>query len=179
MKKLLDSFKKYENPNGGSGDKGSLHSYIDSYENIFQKISNIKLLEIGCARGDSVMMWADYFDNSEIIAVDIYKNYIYPEVGWKFIHHNACTKEFSDTFENEYFDYIIDDGSHTLNDQLISFEFLFKKLKNKGKYVIEDVQNIDKDKQHFLNLYKNVKIIDLRHERPLPDNVMILIEKDE
>jgi 23S rRNA U2552 (ribose-2'-O)-methylase RlmE/FtsJ len=179
MKKLFNSFKKYENPNGGSGDKGSLHSYIDSYEKILEKTSNIKLLEIGCARGDSAMMWADYFDNSEIIAVDIHKNYIYPETGWKFIQNNACKKEFSDIFNDEYFDYIIDDGSHRLDDQLISFEFLFKKLKNKGKYIIEDIQNIDKDKNYFLNLYKNVKIIDLRHERPLSDNVMILIEKDD
>jgi hypothetical protein len=179
MKNLFDSFKKYENPNGGSGDKGSLHSYIDSYQKILNKTSNIKLLEIGCARGDSAMMWADYFDNSEITCVDININYIYPEIGWKFIHHNACSKEFSNLFGDEYFDYIIDDGSHALNDQLTSFELLFKKLKNKGKYIIEDIQDIDIQRESFLNLYKNVQIIDLRHERPLPDNVLVVIEKNE
>jgi ubiquinone/menaquinone biosynthesis C-methylase UbiE len=179
MKKLIDSFKKYENPAGGSGDKGNFHSYIESYQEILDKTSNVKLLEIGCARGDSAMMWADYLDDSEIICADIHNNLFYPQTGWRLIHANACTQEFADLFTDDYFDYIIDDGSHLLGDQLKSFELLFKKLKNKGKYIIEDIVDIDSEKDYFLNLYKDVKIIDLRNERPLKNNVLVLINKNE
>ena len=38
----------------------------------------------------------------------------------------------------EYFDLIIDDGSHNLSDILFAFKYLFKHLKKNGFYIIED-----------------------------------------
>jgi hypothetical protein len=35
-------------------------------------------------------------------------------------------------------DIIIDDGGHTMNQQIVSFEILFEKLKQSGTYLIED-----------------------------------------
>ena len=40
--------------------------------------------------------------------------------------------------KHEYFDLIIDDGSHNLSDILFSIKYLFKHLTKKGVYIIED-----------------------------------------
>ena len=55
----------------------------------------------------------------------------------------------------QYFDLIIDDGSHNLSDILISFNYLFKHLKSGGIYVIEDFKfpnyyNYNKDIEDIL-----------------------------
>ena len=38
----------------------------------------------------------------------------------------------------KFFDIIIDDGSHKLNDIIFSLNFFFKNLRDKGSYIIED-----------------------------------------
>ena len=47
-------------------------------------------------------------------------------------------RKFIDKYDGQY-DIIIDDGGHTMDQQQISFGFLFKYLKKGGIYVIEDV----------------------------------------
>ena len=37
-----------------------------------------------------------------------------------------------------YFDVIIDDGSHMLSDQLFSLDYFYRYVKKKGFYIIED-----------------------------------------
>ena len=51
-----------------------------------------------------------------------------------------------------HFDLIIDDGSHYLKDILLSLNFFFKYLKNKGFFIIEDFKHP--------NYYKYNKNID-------------------
>ena len=50
----------------------------------------------------------------------------------------------------EFFDIIIDDGSHNLSDMIISFKFLFKYLRKSGFYIIEDFK--------FQNYFSIIKI---------------------
>ena len=40
--------------------------------------------------------------------------------------------------KKDSFDFIIDDGSHNLSDQLFSLNFFFKHLKKNSLYIIED-----------------------------------------
>ena len=47
-------------------------------------------------------------------------------------------KKINTRTETQFFDIIIDDGSHYLSDILFSFKTFFKFLKKKGIYVIED-----------------------------------------
>ena len=49
---------------------------------------------------------------------------------------------FLKTINNKrgYFDIIIDDGGHTMSQQIISFAHLLFKVRSKGIYVIEDLQ---------------------------------------
>lgn len=173
MESLKEIYKQFLNEEGGCGDKGNFHSYLDFYEKVFTKREEVNFLEIGVMQGHSAMMWSRYFKNSNVICVDIANKLKFHEDGWRFVLANATRASFSENFPTGCFDYIVDDGSHVLEDQVLSFFFLFPKLKQGGKYIIEDVQNIDKDLDYFKRLHSSVEVIDLRHERPLKDNVLV------
>ena len=51
------------------------HGYIEIYESYFNQIKDkeLKILEIGIADGKSLLTWSDYFENSQIIGIDIHK----------------------------------------------------------------------------------------------------------
>ncbi len=71
MKSLLEIYEKYQYSDG-HGDKGTAHSYIEVYEELFNPYRfNSTILEIGLAYGESFMMWREYFIDSTIIGVDI------------------------------------------------------------------------------------------------------------
>jgi hypothetical protein len=42
-------------------------------------------------------------------------------------------------FNNVFFDFILEDGSHNANHQMISFASLFKYVKPGGIYILEDI----------------------------------------
>ena len=46
-----------------------------------------------------------------------------------------------DLFEDDYFDYIIDDGPHSLPSQEYAVKHYLRKVKPGGKLIIEDVQD--------------------------------------
>ena len=125
------------------------HGFSIYYENKLKKFidKKINILEIGSFSGSSAAAFSKYLPHSNIYCFDInISNFKYKS---KNIHvfgldinkqkkvEKIINKIFSDNNIN-YFDLIIDDGSHNLSDILISFKFLFKFLKNKGLYVIED-----------------------------------------
>ena len=61
----------------GTGDKGTIHSYIDIYEDLFKSYRDqpINLLEIGIAGGSSLQMWKSYFHkDSNIYGIDLDNN---------------------------------------------------------------------------------------------------------
>lgn len=173
---LLDIYSKNSSKNAGYADKGTIHSYIDYYEELFRHVryKTKMFLEIGINRGYSTQMWREYFVNSRIIGVDII-NRGENISGCELIFEDATNPE---TFKNlDGFDIVIDDGSHILEHQLKSFEILFPKLNKGGVYCIEDVQDIDKTKQDFLNLHPSVKIYDFRSQKGRYDDVIIEIKK--
>ena len=47
--------------------------YLDNYERLFSGIKNekITLLELGIFRGESLLLWENYFSNGKIIGIDI------------------------------------------------------------------------------------------------------------
>lgn len=164
-------------PHRGGGDKGTAHSYIEVYNNLFKDISDrtLAVLEIGIFAGHSIKMWKEYFFNSKIYGCDIHdKRYLNLEDERTKIIAGDATK--SETFKDiEFLDIVIDDGSHILNHQIQSFKILNDKLNNGGIYVIEDVlpHHIDKIQQEFDNCFE---VIDMRHLREhLSDNDNILM----
>lgn len=179
MDTLTEHYELFKGP-CGDGDKGTFHSYIDTYEKYFNRFKDekINLLEIGILNGKSVKLWQSYFKNANIHAVDINdKTHLNLSNERIFIHNDDATlKSFSENFNKSCFSIIIDDGSHLLNDQINSFRNLKSKLIEGGLYIIEDVffHHIEHIQKEFDNCFQ---VCNLLHERPnCPDNILMIYE---
>jgi hypothetical protein len=126
-------------------DKGiTTHHFTEVYEHFFYplKDSATKIFEIGIAGGGSLEMWRDYFPRATIYGIDIWPKSELDSDRIKTFVADQADRSLLQTFigaSGGYFDIIIDDGGHTMDQQQISFGFLFKCLKPGGYYVIEDV----------------------------------------
>lgn len=179
-KKLQTSYEKFQGP-CGDGDKGTFHSYIDIYNDIFSQFyeNEFNFLEIGILNGKSIRLWNDYFEKANIFAVDINnKDHLNLENSRTFIFHDDATKpNFLEKIKNKKFKVIIDDGSHQLKDQIASFSLLKDSVEDGGFYIIEDVfpSHIESIQNEFKNCFK---VLNLIHERPhCPDNILMIYEK--
>lgn len=182
MKTLQEIYKNYTTPDG-NGDKGTAHSYIEVYSDLLEKYRNCcTFLEIGVSDGLSMKMWSEYFLSSKLYGVDIKCSNLELRAQdyFTFIESNATKEDFLKKIQGVDFDVIIDDGSHNIKDQITSFNLLKNKLKSGGLYVIEDVENLDKDKQEFVNLQSDdfsVEILDRRNIKNRKDDVLIVIRR--
>ena len=169
----------------GHGDKGTAHTYIDEYEKLLgDRRNNITILEIGVRYGHSIRMWNEYFSNSIIVGIEVNVhsiNTLKNDVPFNentntldIILGDATDENILEKLKDYKFDIIIDDGSHSFNDQVKSFKLLNNKMNLGGIYIIEDVINIDSKKQSFINLHPNSKIIDNRHIKNRSDDVLII-----
>ncbi len=119
--------------------------YFDIYEKYLSKFRNTKLnfMEIGVCFGGSMDVWSKYFGKAaKIIGIDnsiSVKNLDYPDNVNVLICDQENRTELEETFRNQEFDVIIDDGGHTMNQQINSFEALFPLLNcEHGVYIVED-----------------------------------------
>lgn len=125
-------------------DKSYLHNYLHFYEKYFKKYryEKIRILEIGIGKGESLRTWEEYFPNAEILGVDIDKSCLnnkYKSGRVKTIIGDQSDRAFLKAIEGE-FDIIIDDGGHTMKQQMTSLGCLFEKLNPDGLYVVENLQ---------------------------------------
>ena len=121
------------------------HGYEEAFQENLKEIRkrNIDILEIGSAKGDGLASFYFYFPNSSLIGIDNnpfrigYKSKrirnIYSDISSRKIMKNLTNHL------NKKFDLIIEDCSHLLIDQIICFAENFKNLKEKGIYVVEDL----------------------------------------
>lgn len=137
------------------------HNYLGFYEKHLAKFryKKIRVLEIGIGApahakgiaksntnfteygGSSLRMWEEYFPNAEIYGMDISKeclSYKYKSNRVKTIIGDQTDREFLTSIPGE-FDVIIDDGGHTVSQQMITLGCMFKKLKEHGVYILEDL----------------------------------------
>ena len=110
------------------------------------KEDDLITLESVTADGKALLTWSYYFKNSKIVGIDIHKinldekNLNRSNID---IHQGSQSDEkFISEIISKYkeFDIIIDDGSHLSKDVKKSFQLLFPALKNKGLYIVEDIQ---------------------------------------
>ena len=127
-------------------DKKS-HGFIPVYNNLFNKYKSqsFNFLEIGVFFGASIGMWSEYFKNAKIFGMDTFegkqgngtifrnadayynewkskkpKNIELLKVDQSSIHDLKKFKEYCKN-NNIKFKFIIDDGSHLMRDQQITF----------------------------------------------------------
>jgi hypothetical protein len=132
--------------------------YYDKYLNNYIN-KEISYLEIGISKCESLFAMHEYFNNAKnIVGIDSnpycitfeqkQKN-IFIEIGKQ--NNELFLKKVNDKYGN--FDIIIDDGSHELNDILVSFNTLFPLLNDKGIYIIENTINNYNSQINFKSIY--------------------------
>ena len=125
------------------------HHYFDIYDTHFKKFQDKYpiILEIGVARGGSLEMWNHYFDgNCFIYGIDINQeclnipsklnlNNIQIDIG------DQSDRDFWKTYlkDKPKFDIVIEDGGHTMNQQIVTYEELIDHVDDNGVYLCEDL----------------------------------------
>ena len=119
-------------------------SYFDVYDFHFEKIKNNEtcLFEIGVGDAGSTWMWKKYFTNSKIYALDNRPECL--SFSGEDVNIHVGFQESPSTLTKIHeeaggFDIVIDDGGHTMEQQLTAFETLFPLLNYGGIYVVEDL----------------------------------------
>jgi hypothetical protein len=139
MPTLKEIYSKYSTPEG-KGDKGTIHSYMDLYQEHIVKKDKVSLFEIGICEGHSLAMWKEFLEDGEVWGIDIDTSVIKFNLSHCTLIKGDTTNEGIINFlGDKRFDYIIDDGSHLINHQIKSFQLLFQFVKEGGKYFIEDI----------------------------------------
>jgi ubiquinone/menaquinone biosynthesis C-methylase UbiE len=177
MQTLQEVYDKYSAPHGW-GDKGTLHSYIDFYADQMTKRSNVSVLEIGVEYGHSIAMWQEYFANSKVYGIDIKQNKLEFELD-NFVLGDATDPDIiRKNFSRNKFDYVVDDGSHIIADQIATFDLIFPKMKKGGKYFIEDVSGdsaINAISSHLEKCGYDFEVFDMRNIKGRYDDIIIMI----
>ena len=141
--------------NKNGTDKGTIfregHGYSEIYEDYIKGFigKHPKILEIGIENGGSLRMWNDYFaGDCEIYAIDIVpEKRMYETQNTHIFIQDQSSKtdweNFKSQFPNngeEFFDIIVEDGSHFPQHQIITlFELCNCVKKHEGIYVAEDL----------------------------------------
>lgn len=175
MRTLTEIFAEIGNNTGvdiGCNDKGGIHTYLETYDRLFAPFRNgYTMMEIGLAMGDSLKLWDEYFEDALIFGVDISVVFEVPEYK-NDVHVLELDATQPIDFYN-WFDIIIDDGSHMEADQIKTFNLLKGKMNKGGIYIIEDILALDQNRHKFEALHDNCEIIDMRHTGRF-DNVLII-----
>ena len=133
-------------PNDGRHHGPRLH-FTEVYEKIFNPIRNetLKILEIGIESGKSLKMWKRFFSNSHIYGIDIKSCMYYDDINITTFRGDQSNRSDLESIIKSIgnVDIIIDDGSHVVSHQQISFGFLFPYLNKFGTYWIEDLHTSD------------------------------------
>jgi len=173
-------------------DKNTTHSYLPLYQQLLisKKETAKNVLEVGIQNGGSIKLWSDFFKNATVYGVDIMNiDEVWQEIKDKenIILYTSTDAYDRDIFNNNFlnknikFDFMLDDGPHTL-ESMIQFINLYSQIMtNEGILIIEDVQSLD-----WIDILKNevpddlkrfIKIYDLRHIKGRDDDIVFTIDK--
>jgi Methyltransferase domain len=128
----------------GTDKSSAFHNYTRIYSRYFKECKNkpIKFLEIGIYKGDSVRFWEAYFSKAELHFIDITDKHIHyhsSRASYHLIDQTNVRELRRFASVDGPFDIILDDGGHTMHQQISSFLALFPHLKSGGLYIIEDL----------------------------------------
>ena len=153
---VLNDISKETQPGKSTDELGYTSVYDLLFRDRRHKVRT--MLEIGVLKGDSLRMWKEYFDLADIYGIDLhtYPQYLDGVFGNRmkvFLADQSKPEELKKVMaEIGDMDFICDDGSHKLEDQITSLETLFPFLVPGGVYVIEDLKSIEEIKP-FLAKY--------------------------
>lgn len=158
---MTEIFRQHGNPSAGT-DKGTNHNYGPAYESLFPD-RNIKLMmmEIGIASGECLAAWAEIFPNAHVVGLDIHPCALNPLPPRVEIHLGDMRDyaAINRAIAGRYFDFVIDDATHELDDNLRTLFWIWPWIKPGGIYVIEEMCNIMQYREN-IKLFTGAAIID-------------------
>jgi len=180
-------------------DKNTSHSYLELYETLLssKRESAKNVLEIGigdfCEKnGGSIKLWKEYFINAKIFALDILsKDRVLDELkNDERVVLYTSTDAYNEEFFNEEFlnkslkfDFMLDDGPHTLGSMKTFIRLYSQVLLDDGILIIEDVQSMDWIEELKNEVPENMKqfieVYDLRHIKNRWDDIVFVINKNK
>ncbi len=174
-------------------DKNTVHSYLPLYQKLLisKKKTAKNVLEIGIYHhGGSIKLWSDFFTNANVYGLDILDiNHIWEGIknNEKIILHTSIDAYNNHFFitnllnKNIKFDFMLDDGPHTLESMKQFIKLYSQIMTDDGILIIEDVQSWD-----WIDILKNevpenlkqfIKIYDLRANKERYDDIVFTIDK--
>ena len=180
-----------------STDKNTTHSYLELYNTLLSRMRTTatNVLEVGIGNfgpknGGSVKLWRDYFTKAQVYGLDILgRDRVLDELldDPRVVLHtntNAYDPEFvNKNLKDIRFDFMLDDGPHTLESMLKFIELYVDLLTDDGILIIEDVQSIDWisffEIQTPDHLKKYIKVYDLRENKGRYDDIVFTIDKSK
>ena len=73
---------------------------------------------------------------------------------------------------------IIDDGSHRLPHQSLTFNVLWPRVKPGGLYIVEDIQNAESDIPYLSEIIQPTRVLDLRKVKGRYDDILLIWQKE-
>jgi len=140
----MDDLEKYFTENTGRLIHKWKH-YFEIYDRHFSRFrgTDVYILEFGVSQGGSLQMWKQYFGpNCKIIGVDInpHCKKLEEEQIQIFIGDQEDRKFLKSLAEKiPRIDVLIDDGGHTMKQQINTYEELFTHIQENGVYLCEDL----------------------------------------
>ena len=131
-------------------DKGAMHSYIEFYESYFaKKKTQVRLLEIGIMTGGSMHLWQKYFEKYFLVGMDLspawnqsrpFQSDLEADADIQLMFGvNSRVAPIPEALQEHQFDFVIDDGDHTVLAQMDTFRNYWPRVSPGGTYFIEDV----------------------------------------
>ena len=157
---------------------------------ISKKETSKNVLEVGICYGGSIKLWSDFFINANVYGLDI----MHINNVWEGIKNNekiilyTSTDAYNNDFfithflnKNIKFDFMLDDGPHTLESMKLFIKLYSQIMTDDGILIIEDVQSWD-----WIDILKNevpenlrqfIKVYDLRQNKNRYDDIVFTIDK--
>jgi cephalosporin hydroxylase len=173
-------------------DKNTTHSYLPLYQQLLisKKESAKNVLEIGISYAGSIKLWSDFFTNANIYGLDVMDiENVWEGVKNKenIILYTSIDAYNHDFFINNFlnknikFDFMLDDGPHTLESMKEFIKLYSQLMTDDGILIIEDVASWD-----WIDILKNevpehlkqyIKTYDLRPNKNRYDDIVFTIDK--
>ncbi len=140
----MNDLEKYFEAN----DRRLLHKWMHYFEVYDRHFSNyrgtdVHVVEFGVSQGGSLQMWKDYFGpRCKLYGIDINPHCKgFEEDGVSIFIGDQEDRQFlrSVSARIPRIDILIDDGGHTMRQQIATFEELFGRIAEGGVYLCEDL----------------------------------------
>ena len=139
VKLFADTFLKH------GSDKTGYHNYETVYSNLFSNLKSVtEVLEMGIHMGASLRAWKDIFSNAKVVGLEYNPERFFTEDRITSFYVDQTKEHTFDNFINfvgdRKFNFIVDDGSHYLEETKRTFIKLLPLLEVNGWFVVEDIR---------------------------------------